>query len=411
VVLVASIVYVVAVLLYENTNTNTNTKYTCDTGHDVIVTVSPTAFDGLAKRLRSKEEQTKHDHKQQLVKKARPDKSEAAGDVVAFVQNPHHVQGKRQLAAGEIPDDVPEQGMWDEIRIEYGKLEGTLAAMEEDPSFIAQRPTPAAGGGAGAGAARPPVNSFTQRVVEATAASHRAAEAKPSRSPAATAVSSSLRERVRRASQLFSSPVVAQQQGERKSTEAPNPDSFVARVRRASAVLTRQVVAGDEGDSLVGGNATISVGSVSAGRESHGPSLMDRARRALSIPVTDFTDDTAGLMAMMAAPEVPRTEWYRRWDDSSAEYFVSTTTDESVWDLPEGGVLVKEPGVDDDERAGDERGGTAVAVEIWVQRFDNDTGAHYYVNTNSQETTWDRPESTAVRIISEDDYAKLTKWK
>ncbi len=355
VVLLASTLYVVSVLLY-----------------DVIVTVSPNAFDGMIKMCRTKEAQREHDMKE-AAKKTRPgDKSEAAGDVIAFAQNPLLVQGKRQLAPGEIPDDVPEQSLWDQIRVDYGRLEGTLLALEEDSSVVAAGRGAAAGGrGGAAAAARPPVNSFSQRVDGAAAAPSGAAEAKPTAGKAG------------------------------KAGKAAGPTSLVARPKH----FTEPVVGEGVDNALVPGGHAAAPAAAAAAAEVHESSLMDRARRALSIPVADASDDTAGLMAMMAGHEVPRSEWYRRWDaESGVEYFVSAMTAESAWVLPEGAVLVDEAGAVEGGGGG---GGVAavISADIWVQRYDEGSGVHYFVNVSSQETTWDRPESG--RIITEEEYVRL----
>lgn len=94
--------------------------------------------------------------------------------------------------------------------------------------------------------------------------------------------------------------------------------------------------------------------------------------------------------------------WSRHFDESSgAEYFVNDVTGESSWDPPPR-VHGETPGTAlHDESSGfnitnpnHQQAGDASSAEAWQTDFDESSGAYYYTNTVTGEVTWDDHANT-----------------
>ena len=72
---------------------------------------------------------------------------------------------------------------------------------------------------------------------------------------------------------------------------------------------------------------------------------------------------------------------------NARRYFVSASSGDSLWVLPEGGVIVAPPEDEDGDRGvakGAASAAAAAAAPLWVERWDEGSAANYYVNAATQ---------------------------
>jgi hypothetical protein len=86
-------------------------------------------------------------------------------------------------------------------------------------------------------------------------------------------------------------------------------------------------------------------------------------------------------------------DWEEQWDDQAqARYWFNNATQEASWTEPEGWAAAQQQG--DGEAWGDGYGAAEGAgLGEWVSYLDDESGAEYWVNDATGETTYEDPNA------------------
>lgn len=97
-------------------------------------------------------------------------------------------------------------------------------------------------------------------------------------------------------------------------------------------------------------------------------------------------------------PEEGQLEWSAFYDDEGRIYYYNNVSGESSWEAPEKFNPPEE--VPPEASASAVTTTTTSAPSVWVP-YQDDEGRTYYFNTESEETTWDKPEGFVETPIDE----------